>query len=140
MLVRVELLADRVEALEAVLGKSLNENLLGHLEAVVEVNEVGVALLVVGRDLVGRDSREGTVEVVDAVDEILGELLDGKVARALDVALGAVLQVAEVGDGSEALVLLGKRLVSFRAQELQCIIDRLPSTRGPRCPWPRDPS
>lgn len=107
VLVGVELFALGLEALEAVLGEGLDEDALGHLEALVEVDELlDVVVLLGGVDLVGGDVGEGAVEVIDALDEVLGELLDGKVAGRLDLALGAVLEVAEVGDGAEALVLL----------------------------------
>lgn len=105
VLVGVELFAGRVDALKAVLGKSLDEDGLGHLEAFVEVEQVLVALVLLDAELLGRDGGQGSVEVIDAVDEVLGELLNGKVAGGLDVALGAVLEVAEVGDGAKALVL-----------------------------------
>lgn len=45
------------------------------------------------------------LEGVDAGDEVLGEFLQGEVARCLDFALGAVLQVAVVCDGAEVFVL-----------------------------------
>lgn len=105
VLVGVELVALGLEALEAVPLERLHEDRLGHLDALVQGDEVRVA---VGAELVGGDGGEGAVEVVDAVDEVLGELLDGEVAGALDLALGAVLEVAEVGDGAEALVLGGE--------------------------------
>lgn len=106
VLVGVELVTVRIEALETVLGKGLHEDGLGHLEALVEVGEVLEVLgLVGGIELLDGDGGERAVEVVDAVDEVLGEALDGEVARGLDLALGAVLEVAEVGDGSETLVL-----------------------------------
>jgi hypothetical protein len=106
MLVGVELFALGVDALEAVLGEGLDELGLGHLEALVQVGEVlQVLRLLGGVELLGGDAGEGVVEDVDALDEVLGEALDGKVAGRLDLALSAVLQVAEVGDGAEALIL-----------------------------------
>lgn len=100
----VELVANGIHALETVLGESGHEDGLGHLEALVEVDEVlgGFRLL---SKLFGGDGGQGAVEVVDALNEVLCELLDGKVARSLDLALSAVLKVAEVGDGAEAFVL-----------------------------------
>lgn len=112
------------------LGERLEQDALGHLEAVVEVDEV---LVDGGVELVGGHGGEGAVEVIDALDEVLGELLDGKVAGRLDLARGAVLEVAEVGDGAQALVLfpLCKHLV----------YDYLRQGRGrePSTPWPRSP-
>lgn len=108
VLVGVELFAGGVDALEAVLGEGRHENVLGHLEAVVQVGEVLGLLGLVG-EFLGRDGGESAVEVVNALDEVLGELLDGKVARRLDLALGAVLEVAEVGNGAKAFVLLRRR-------------------------------
>jgi hypothetical protein len=60
----------------------------------------GVKVLVVAIQLLGRDVCKGAVEVVDALDEVLGELLNGEITRSLDLARGTVLQVAEVGDGA----------------------------------------
>lgn len=107
--VGVELVAIRLQAFQAVLGKRLNEDALGHLEALVEVSELlEVLALLFSLELVRGDGGEGAVKVVDAVDEVLGELLDGKVAGGLDLTCGAVLEVAEVGDGAEAFILRGE--------------------------------
>ena len=106
VLVGVELVALGVQTLQTVLGEGLHEDVLGHLETLVQVDEVLQVLALLGRlELVGRNHGEGTVEVVDALDEVLGEALDGEVASSLDLALGAVLQVAEIGNRSHALVL-----------------------------------
>lgn len=106
VLVGVELFAVGVQSLEAVLLEGGHEDVLGHLETLVEIEEVLEVLgAVLGLELLGGDHAHGTVEVVHAVDEVLGELLDGKVAGLLDFALSAVLEVAEVGDGTQALVL-----------------------------------
>lgn len=51
---------------------------------------------------------EGAVEVVDGFDEVGGKALDGELARGFHVAFGALLQVAEAGDGAEVFVL-GRR-------------------------------
>jgi hypothetical protein len=90
-----------VEALEAVLLERVDEDRVGHLDALVEGAEVRVLAL----ELLGRDGAEGAVEVVDALDQVAGEALDGKVLCGLCLAGGALLQVAEVGDGAEVLVL-----------------------------------
>lgn len=101
VLVGVELLAVGVHALETVLLESGHENVLRHLDTLVE----GVEVLVVTIQLLGRDVCKGAVKVVNALDEVLGELLDGEVTGSLDLARGTVLQIAEVGDGAQALVL-----------------------------------
>lgn len=110
VLVGVELVAVGVEALEAVLLERLDEDVLRHLEAVDQVHKVLVALLALGlalglgQRLLG-DHGQRAVEVVDAVDEVLGEAGNGKVAGGLDLALCALLQVAEVGDRAKEFVL-----------------------------------
>ena len=104
MLVGVELFTLGAKALQAVLGKGLHENVLRHLEAVVEVNQV-LGGLVLGGELLGGHHGQGAVQVVDALDEVLGEALDGVFSGCLDFSLGAVLEVAEVGNGAHALVL-----------------------------------
>ena len=101
VLVGVELVTVGLEALEAVLVEGLDEDGLRHLDALVQVDEV----LVIAGQLLGGDGGQGAVEVVHAIDEVLGELLDRKVASALDLALGAVLEVAEVGDGAKTFIL-----------------------------------
>jgi hypothetical protein len=83
-----------VEALQAVLLERVHEDVVRHLEAVVERDEVGV----LRRELLGGDGGEGAVEVVDALDEVAGEALQGEVFGGLDFALGALLEVAVVGD------------------------------------------
>ena len=52
-----------------------------------------------------RDGEEGVVEVVEGEEHVFDELLEGKIAGGLSFALGALLEVAEVGDGAEVLVL-----------------------------------
>jgi hypothetical protein len=106
VLVGVELDAIGLKALQAVLGQRLDEDVLGHLETLVEVGELlEVLALVLGLELLRGDGGQGAVEVVDAVDEVLGELLDGEVAGGLDLTCCAVLEVAEVGDGAKTFVL-----------------------------------
>lgn len=60
-----------------------------------------------GGEGVGGDVREGAVEVVDGLEEVLCELLDGEVGGGLLVAGGAVLEGAELGDCADVLVLDG---------------------------------
>lgn len=105
-----------VDLLDAVLGEGLHEDGLGHLEALVEGGEVGLVLGAVagdGLEGLGGDVAEGAVEVVDGVEEVGGELLDGEGAGGLLVAGAAVLERAELGEEAEVLVLfLGGWLVS----------------------------
>lgn len=88
------------------LGKGLDKNGLGHLDTFVEVGELlEVLRFFRSLKLVGRDHCQGTVKVVNAVDEILCEFLDSKVAGSLDFTSSAILQVAEIGDSAEAFIL-----------------------------------
>ena len=106
VLVGVEDLTLGVDALETVLLEGLEEDVLGHLEALVEVDKVLEVLgLLLGLELLLGNDAQGTVEVIDRFNEVLGELLDGEVLGLLDLAGGALLEVAEVGDGAEALIL-----------------------------------
>lgn len=102
VLVGVELLALGLDALEAVLLERLHEDCLRHLNALVQVHEI---LVLARGELLGGHRGQGAVEVVHAVNEVLCEFLDGEVSGALDLALRAVLEVAEVGDGAKAFVL-----------------------------------
>lgn len=109
--VRVELLGlavnglCRVETLQAVLQQRVHEDVLGHLEALVKVLQVLVGLGLVGGELVGGDDGEGTVKVVDRLEQVDGEFLNGECSSALHVALGALLEVSKVGDRPEVFVL-----------------------------------
>lgn len=76
----------------------------------MEIDQVligrGLRLRVFGRgERFRRDGLEGAVEVVDRLDEVFGESLDGELAGGVDVANGSVLEVTEVGDGAEVFVL-----------------------------------
>lgn len=111
MEVGIELLAldAGVEALEPVLGQRLHQDGLGHLEAVVEVQQILVdafiTLFRLGIEYRRGHGLQGAVEVVDGLDQVLGEALDGKVFGRLYIPLRPILQIAEVGDGSKVLVL-----------------------------------
>lgn len=83
-----------VESLQTVLLQRVDEDGVGHLDAVVQGNEVGVIPL----ELLFWHGAKGAVEVVDGFYEVAGEALDGEVFSGLDFALGALLEVAEVGD------------------------------------------
>lgn len=78
VLVGVEALAvdGRVEALEAVLLERAHEDVIRHLEAVMQRDEV----LVVGRQLGGIDVQKRALEVVDRLDQVPCEALQGEVA------------------------------------------------------------
>lgn len=106
LLVGVELLALGAEALEAVLLEGVHENILSHLEALIQIGKILKVLgSVLSIELFLGDHSKGAVEVVNAVDEVLGELLDCKVFRRLDLTGGSLLEVAEISDGAQALVL-----------------------------------
>lgn len=90
-----------VESLEAVLLECVHEDGLGHLETRVKVQKVLVAAV---KLLLGHD-RKGTVKVVNAVEQVSGEALEGKVLGCADLALGLLLQVAVFGDLTLPLVL-----------------------------------
>ena len=62
------------------------------------------------RELGGVNGTEGAVEGVNRLDEVAGEVLQRKVFGSLDLALGALLEIAVVGDGAQVLVLgLGRQ-------------------------------
>jgi hypothetical protein len=46
------------------------------------------------------------IEIIDGGEEIFGEFLKGEIARGLDLSLGAVLEIAVVGNGSQVFVLV----------------------------------
>ena len=112
MQVRVKLLGlaldllARVESLQTVLLKGVHENVLGHLEASNELKELLVLFSLGGIELFRGYSQQRTVEVVNALQEILGEALDGKVTGIVHVALGTLLEVAELGNRAEIFVLI----------------------------------
>ena len=55
-------------------------------------------IFVVGLEFLGFDGGEGAVEVVDGIDQVFCEALQGEVFCGLDFAFCAFLEVAEVGD------------------------------------------
>lgn len=102
MQIRIELLPllRRIEPLQAVLLEGLHQDRLGHLQSIVEVQQVpggAFGVLGVGLQFLRGHGGEGAIEVVDGLDEVFGEPLDGEVLGGLDVALRAFLEVAEVG-------------------------------------------
>lgn len=90
-----------VKSLQTVLLECVHKDRLGHLETRVEVQEVLVAAVEL---LLGHD-REGTVEIVDAVEQVSGEALESKVLGCANLALGLLLQVAVLCDLALPLVL-----------------------------------
>jgi hypothetical protein len=92
-----------VEALEAVLLEGGNEDALSHLQAVVKRDQVLVRI----DELVFGHRGESAVKVVDGIDEVACEALQGEIFCGLDLALCALLEIAEIGDGAEILVLCG---------------------------------
>lgn len=74
--------------------KRVDEDGVGHLDTVVESNEVAVVAL----ELLFRDSTQGAVKVVDRFYKVASEALDGEVFCGLDLTCCAFLEVAEVGD------------------------------------------
>lgn len=94
-----------VEALQTVLLECAQESLLGHLETVDEVEQILVGIAALGSELLRGHGQQCAVEVVNALQQVLGEALNGKVAGTVHVALSALLQVTELGDGAKVFVL-----------------------------------
>jgi hypothetical protein len=92
-----------IEALKSMLLQRANQDAVRHFDAVVQGDEVCVAVLFL--EFLSGHSAKGAIEVVDGFDEVAGKALDGKVLCSLGFAFCALLQVAEVGDGAEVFVL-----------------------------------
>lgn len=111
--VRVELLGlainllAGIEALETVLLEGVEEDLLGHVKTSDEIEEVLVIFSLSSGELVRGHGQQRAVEVVNAVEEVLGETLDGELAGSVHVALVALNEVAGFGDRAEPFVLMG---------------------------------
>lgn len=118
VLVGVKDLSDGIHLLQPVFLEGIQQDLLGHLQSVVKVDQILIVRRVGARTLGNRFQR--TVEVVDRLDQVLGKLLDRKVLGRLLLALGAVLQVAEVGDGTREFVL-HPRLISQPSIVWECV-------------------
>ena len=101
--VGIELLASfgGVEALEAVLLQCVDQDTVGHLDTLMQRAQV----LIVALQLLGRNGGEGAVKIINRLDEIAGETLNGEVLGGLGLARCTLLEIAEVGDGAEVLVL-----------------------------------
>lgn len=87
-----------IEALEAVLLEGGEEDMLGHVETSDEIEEVLVLLGLSSGELLRGHGQQRAVEVVDAVEEVLGETLDSELAGGVHVALVALNKVAGFGD------------------------------------------
>ena len=94
--IRVEFLAGLggVEALKAVLLQCVDKNAVCHLDTLVQGSQV----LVVTLELLGCYSRQCTVEVIDRLDEVASETLDGEILGRLSLTRCALLKVAKVCD------------------------------------------
>lgn len=101
--VGIELLASfrGVESLKAVLLQCVDQDAVGHLDTLVQRGQI----LVIAFELLRGNGGEGAVEVIDRLNEVAGEALDGEVLGGLGLTRCALLEVAEVGDGAEVLVL-----------------------------------
>jgi hypothetical protein len=60
----------------------------------VQVDQV----LVFGCELLGWYGVKGAVKIVDALEQVFGESLQGEVARRLDLAFRLLLKIAVLGD------------------------------------------
>jgi hypothetical protein len=100
--VGVELLAQRLELLHAVLVEDLEQLALGELDAVEQRLGRGVGLL--AQLLVERAER--AVHVVGDGDDVAGEIRDAVDPAVGDLALGAPAQVLHVGERAQQLVLV----------------------------------
>lgn len=94
-----------VEALQTVLLEGVHKGPLGHLEAVDQVEQFLVVIGAFGTKLLRGHGQQRAVEVVNALQQVLGETLNGKVTSSVHVTLGALLQVTEIGDRAEIFVL-----------------------------------
>lgn len=108
VLVGVELLVDGVDLHDSVLGQGLLEHTLHHGDTVVELLDVLAADL---EGLLGQGTHR-QVEVINALNEVLGELLESKRLLLLHLLLGGVLEVAELSNRALVGILeLGALLV-----------------------------
>lgn len=98
MLIWIEGDAVWVEALETMPLECLHQDGLCQLEAIVQAYKVlkVLCLLILGK-LLFRHHSQCPVEIIHAVNEIFGKLLDGKVPSRLHFAGRPVLQVLKLG-------------------------------------------
>lgn len=81
----------------------LHQYRLRHFQSIIQVRQIFVAFSL--PQLFWRYSAKGSVKVIDAFDQVLGEAGNGEVAGGLNVALCAFLKVAEVCNGAQIFVL-----------------------------------
>lgn len=112
----VDLLAG-IKALETVLLEGIEEDMLGHVETGNKIEEVLVLFSLSSGELVRGHGQQRAVEVVDAVEEVLGETLDGELAGSVHVALVALNEIAGFGDGAEPFVLIKKMWVNIHLRK-----------------------
>lgn len=105
MQVRIELfpILAWVESLKSMLLESLHQYGLCHFQPIVQIRQLFVGLSL--PQLLWRYGAEGSVKVIDAFTQVLGEARYGEVAGGLNVAFCAVLKVAKVCYRTEVSVL-----------------------------------
>lgn len=96
-----------IKPLKPMLLQGLHQYPFRHLEPVIEVRQLFVAVFFA--DLIGRYCFDCAFEVVDRFQQILRKSRYGKVACIGNVSLRSVLKIAEIGDGAEVFVLHDQR-------------------------------
>lgn len=96
MQIRVKLFSvlARVESFKSMLFERLHQYCLRHLQPVVQIRQLFVTITL--PQLLCGYGAEGSVKVINAFDQVLGEAGDGEVAGGLNVTLRAFLKIAEV--------------------------------------------
>lgn len=94
-----------IESLQTVLLQSVQQDVLGHPQAGHEVHQLLVGFGHVAVELLRGNGEESPVEVVNALEQVDGEPLNGEIPGILHLTLGAFLQVEEVGNGTHVFVL-----------------------------------
>ena len=100
------LLLARVKSLQAVLAQGAHQDVLSHLQAGNEIQEVLVLRRLGCIDLVFRDGEESAVEVVNALQEIDSKALNGEDTRILHVSLSSLLEVEEIRYRADIFILI----------------------------------
>lgn len=100
MLVRIELLADRIDRHDAVASEDRLQLLLGHLHALEQRLQCGVAF-----HLVLRHRTDRHAENVGHLEQVLGEALDGELLRIVDLPVLSHSKVLRVGQRSLEIVI-----------------------------------
>ena len=94
-----------IESFQSMLLQRAHKDVFRHPETGVQVLQVPVCRIFRWLDSISRYALKRAIEVVDTRDQIVREALDGEIPSRFDVALGSVLEVAEVGDRAEIFVL-----------------------------------